>query len=232
MNFKPIKTKKISDKIIEQIKQMIAEGKLKPGDKLVSERELAERMQVSRASVREALTALELMGLIEIRPGEGTHIKKTTGNDIITPLSMILFMEKDSHEDVLEVRKVLEVSCARMAAARRTQSELEDMEKALALMEKSISNKELGAEADVKFHFSVAVASHNTLLVRLMNTVSDSIKENLRENRELLFATVGTPERLVAEHFAIYQAIRDKDSKKAAEHMYYHLDRVAEEMLK
>lgn len=232
MNFKPIKTKKISGEIIEQIKNMILEGQLNPGDKLLSERELAERLQVSRASVREALSALELMGLIEVRPGEGTHIKKASLKDIIEPLSMVLLMEKDSHEEVLEVRKILEVSCARLAAAKRTQNELENMEKALKHMELDIAKNELGAEADLNFHYTIAVATHNTLLVRLMNTVADSIKENQRENRLRLFEAQGMPATLLRDHFSIYEAIKVQDSKKAAELMYHHLDRVEKEMLK
>lgn len=232
MSFKPIKTRKISGEIIEQIKKMILSGELKPGDKLLSERELSEELRVSRASVREALSALELMGLIEVRPGEGTHIKKASVEDIIQPLSMMLLMQKDFAEDVLEVRKILEVGCARLAAVRRTDKELEAMDQALIQMEADINNDRLGAEADMRFHYTIALASHNILLIRLMNTIADSIQENLRENREMLFNTPGTSDRLLKEHTAVYNAIKNQEPEEARNLMLQHLEMVQKEMLK
>lgn len=230
MDFRPIKQKKISGEIVDQIKEFIIDGRLKPGDKLFSERELAERLQVSRPSVREALTALEMMGLVEIRPGEGTFLKTITSGDLIEPLSLSLLMGKDSYEDILEVRRILEVSCARLAAQRRTEEQLAGMEKALEQMEKDIANHVLGEAADMSFHFHVALATNNSLLIRLMNTISESIHENLKENRIILFSTPGTPERLLREHRAVYQAIKEKAPKQAEDFMSRHLELVQEEM--
>ena len=112
MDVKPIKTKKIYEEIVEQIKELFAQGDLKPGDKLLSEREFAERLQVSRASVREALSALEAMGLIEIKPGEGTFIRQMGVSSIIEPLALLLLMEKDQVFELFELRKILEVEAA------------------------------------------------------------------------------------------------------------------------
>lgn len=230
MDFKPIKPKKISGEIVDQIKRFIIDGQLKPGDKLFSERDLAERLQVSRPSVREALTALEMMGLVEIRPGEGTFLKRITSADMIEPLSLSLLMGKDSYEDILEVRRILEVSCARLAAQRRTEEQLTGMEKALEQMEMDIANNVLGEEADMQFHFHVALATNNSLLIRLMNTIVDSIHENLKKNRIILFSTPGTPQRLLREHRAVYQAIKEKAPKQAGDFMQRHLELVQEEM--
>ncbi|HBP64409.1 MAG TPA: GntR family transcriptional regulator, partial [Desulfosporosinus sp.] len=96
MNLKPIRTKKIYEQIVEQIGILVADGKLKPGDRLPSERELVERFQVSRASIREAISALELMGLIEVRAGEGTYIRQVNIDAVIAPLAWMLFIEKDT----------------------------------------------------------------------------------------------------------------------------------------
>lgn len=230
MDFRPIKTKKIAGEIIEQIKKMISERQIQPGDRLLSERELAEKLQVSRASLREALSALEMSGLIEIRPGEGTFLKKSSVEEKIEPLSLVLLMEKDSFDELLEVRKILEVSAANLAAERHSDRELKEMESALRQMEKDIAEKAIGEEADLNFHYSIALATHNSLLIRLMNTIADSMHVNLKESREKLFASPDNPVKLVAEHRAIYQAIKAQDGENAANLMYRHLDRVQKEL--
>lgn len=230
MDFKPIKTKKISGEIVEQIKKFIADGQLQPGDKLLSERDLAEKLQVSRPSVREALTALEMMGLVEIRAGEGTFLKQFTPGEIIEPLSLIFLMGRDRYEEILEVRLALEVTSARLAAQRRTEKELAGMEEALRQMQSDIVDENLGEEADWLFHHNIYLATYNSLLLRLMETVTDSIRENLRENRTRLFKTPGTPERLLREHYTIYQAIKERKSEAAGDLMFRHLTQVQKEM--
>ena len=90
MDLTPIRTKRLYEEIVEQIRQLISDGKLKPGDKLLAERELADRFQVSRASVREAIRTLEMLGVIDIRPGEGTFIRETEADDIIRPLPALI----------------------------------------------------------------------------------------------------------------------------------------------
>ncbi|HZW83981.1 MAG TPA: FadR/GntR family transcriptional regulator, partial [Candidatus Deferrimicrobium sp.] len=179
MNFKPIKTKKIYEEIVEQIRQLVSSGELEPGDRLMSERELSERLRVSRSSVREALCALELMGLIEVRPGEGTYIRKTNVDSIIGPMALILSMEKDIVIELLEVRKVLEVEAVGLAASRGSQEEIAIIREAVQEMEKDLGQVKLGEAADHKFHFAIANATHNSFLMRLMNTISDTMEETL-----------------------------------------------------
>ena len=232
VNFKPIKTKKIYEEIVEQIRELITAKKLNPGDKLLSERELAELLKVSRASVREAFSALEIMGLLEIKPGEGTFIRQTSVDSIIQPLALVLMMEHDSIFELLEMRMILEVESAALAAVRKTPDELQEMEEALAQMEKHVDEKNLGAKADIKFHYAVANATHNRLLLRLMNTISDSIEHSVQVNRQKLYESPETPKRLVQEHQAIYQAIKSGDEKQAREAMYKHLDGVVAQLSK
>jgi len=223
--FKPIKTKKIYEEIVEQIRQLIKDGELNPGDRLLSERELCERLRVSRASVREALSALEIMGLIEVRPGEGTFIRQTSVDSIIGPMALILSMEKDSIMELLEVRKVLEVEAAGLAAERASQEELDEMGETIEEMIKDLAEGHLGEVADQRLHYAIYKATHNSVLLRLMNTISDSMEQNIRTNRQKLYAIPGNPERLLKEHTGIYQAIAARDGQRARECMYDHLHR-------
>ncbi|KUK40451.1 MAG: GntR domain protein, partial [Clostridia bacterium 62_21] len=96
MEFRPIKKKKTYEEIIEQVKRMIAEGVLQPGDRLISERELADKLEVGRSAVREAFRALEAMGVVEVRPGEGTFIREVDVGTIIETLGMVLVLERDT----------------------------------------------------------------------------------------------------------------------------------------
>ena len=116
--FKPVKIKKIYEEVIEQVKKLIIDGKLQPGDKLLSERELAEKLGVSRASVREAFSALEMMGIITIRPGEGSFVRQVSYEEMLEPLSFLLQVDIDNVMQLLEVRKILEVEVATLAATR------------------------------------------------------------------------------------------------------------------
>jgi GntR family transcriptional regulator, transcriptional repressor for pyruvate dehydrogenase complex len=223
--FKPIKTRKIYEEIVEQIRQLIKDGELNPGDRLLSERELCERLQVSRASVREALSALEIMGLIEVKPGEGTYIRQTSIDSIIGPMALILSMEKDTIMELLEVRKVLEVEAAGLAAERATEEQIDEMGEALEEMTRDLNAGRLGEEADHKLHYAIYQATHNSVLLRLMNTVSDSMEQNIRTNRQRLYEIPGNPEKLLSEHTGICHAIAARDAQQARLCMYEHLDR-------
>ncbi|MEW6623453.1 MAG: FadR/GntR family transcriptional regulator [Bacillota bacterium] len=231
MQFKPIKPRKIYEQIVEQIKSMITEGNLHPGDRLPSEREMADRLQVSRASVREALSALHLMGLVEIKSGEGTFIRQTNVDSLIEPLALILLMERDTVIEILEVRKGLEVEAAGIAALRRDDEDLQRIKDALDEMRQDIENSEVGEKADWKFHYAIAVASQNVLLARLMNTVSDTIENTMRTSRQKLYNTPNMPQTLLAAHEGIYEAICARDSMEARKRMYEHLAMVESHMV-
>ncbi|MGB9825645.1 MAG: FadR/GntR family transcriptional regulator, partial [Desulfofundulus sp.] len=195
--FKPIKNKRISESILEQIKKLIIEGQLAPGDKLLTERELSEKLQVSRASVREALSALTLAGILEVKHGEGIYIKRSRPNTVIEPLSFILLLEKDKLQNILEVRKALEVEAAGLAAERCTPGMLQELKTVVEEMEEDLSSGEKAEQLDLRFHLTLAQASQNPLLSRLMNTVQETISQTLRVTRALwLSATSGTTRRL------------------------------------
>lgn len=232
MFLKPIKTKKIYEQIVDQIGKLVAEGQLKPGDRLPSERELVERFQVSRASIREAISALEMMGLIEVRSGEGTYIRQVNIDSVVAPLAWMLFIEKDTDLELYEARKILEVQAAGLAAERADDDELSEMFEALEIMRMDLQIQRLGEDADHHFHYAIARATHNKILIRLMNTISDTLRKTLISSRSRLYEDANTPERLYQEHYSLYQAIKNHNVVEAKQLMLAHLVGVETQLVK
>lgn len=227
MQYKKIKPKKIYEEVADAIHGMIRSGELKPGDKLDSVQQLAENFQVGRSAIREALTALRAMGLIEIRQGEGTYVREFETEQISFPLSTAILMNADDTAHLLEVRKILEAGTAFSSAQRRTELQLQAMEEALEEMKLANGNEELGEKADLQFHLAIAESSHNPLLLSLMNHVSGLIGETMKETRRLwLYSKQTTTDRLHDEHYAIYQAIKEQDAEKARTLMLTHIENV------
>jgi GntR family transcriptional repressor for pyruvate dehydrogenase complex len=220
---KPIKTRKIYEQIADQIGQLVAEGQLVPGDRLPSERELVERFQVSRASIREAISALEMMGLIEVRPGEGTYIRQINMDSVVAPLAWMLFIDKDTVQELYEARKILEVQAAGLAAERAEEEEIQALFAVLEVMQKDLKMHRLGEDSDYNFHYAVARATHNKILIRLMNTISDTMRKTLKTSLSRLYEDRNTPERLYKEHYSIYEAIKNHDVENAQKRMLDHL---------
>jgi GntR family transcriptional repressor for pyruvate dehydrogenase complex len=234
MDFKPIKTKKIYEEVVEQIRQLMADGALKPGDKLLPERELADRLQVSRASVREAIRALEMMGFVEIKPGDGTFVRNTNADDIIQPLAMFLAVEKSSLLEMLEIRRIFETASARMAAERATEEELGKLKASLEQMEDGLNlqDSEKGEESDTAFHYAVAEATHNALLCRLFRTISEDFSRSVSAARRQLYIDEHNPRKIIDQHRRIYEAIKNQEPEKAAQAMLEHLTYAELEMTK
>jgi len=226
MEFTPIKTKRLYEEIVEQIKQLITDGSLKPGDKLLSERELAEQFQVSRASVREAIRTLEMLGVIDIRPGEGTFIRGMDAVDIIRPLAMFLAVERSSLLDMFEMRRIFEAGTVSLAAERATQEELDQIEAMLDMMRERLNvlDPEKGEEYDTAFHYAVAEATHNSLLTKLFKTVSEEFaKANSVARRQLYRDNIQNAQKLIDQHSEILEAIRSRSPKRASDAMLAHL---------
>ncbi|MDD2587021.1 MAG: FadR/GntR family transcriptional regulator [Syntrophomonadaceae bacterium] len=225
MSFQPIVTKKIYEEILEQIKNMISSGEVKPGEKLPSEREMSESMGVSRASVREALTALETLGILDIRPGEGTYVKQTNILETIEPLALVLAVERSPGAQMMEVRRVLETESAALAAMRATDDNLTRIGQNLNDM-KNAESVQLAVEYDLKFHFSIAEATQNTILLRIMNTVADLMHHTFRNDREKLYAYPPKGSQIIAEHEAIFAAIKNRDPQQARSKMLKHINNI------
>ncbi|MCQ6279860.1 FadR/GntR family transcriptional regulator [Bacillus sp. EB600] len=227
MDYKKIKPKKIYEEVAETIYEMIRNGQLKPGQKLDSVQQLAESFQVGRSAIREALTSLRAMGLVDMRQGEGTFIREFDTDQITFPLSTVILMNQEDIANLLEVRKIIELGTAAAAAKRRTNQHLMAMEKALEEMKAASGNEELGEGADLQFHLAIAEASQNALLLNLMNHVSSMTEEAMKETRKVwLFSKQTTLEKLAEQHDAIYKAIKERNEEQARYFMKIHLENV------
>ena len=226
MKFKPIKNNKVYEEVIAQIENLIYEGKLKKGDKLPSERKLKEQLGVSRASIREAFSALELLGLIESRPGEGTFIRKELENDFLKPLSLVLMLNENIAEELLELRRVLEVDCVRFAAKRASEEELEEMKKYIDKLDSSSGYEEVSVKADRMFHYTIARASKNKVLYYMMTSISEAMDFHIKNTRTELVSQQNTMGEFLSQHKKIFENIKNGNSKQAMMEMQKHLDYV------
>ena len=229
MAYKKIKPKKIYEEVSDELYEMIRSGTLKPGDKLDSIQQLAENFQVGRPAVREALSALSSMGLIEIKQGEGTFVKTFDPSIMNYPLTTALLMDKENIKHLLEVRKILETGTAELAAKKRTIDDLADIETKLSDMQKVADDEELSDQADIAFHVAIANASKNELLITLMSQVSVMMTEKMRDIRRLaLYSEEMSLKRLYQQHTQIYEAIANRDEAGARQAMLLHLQNVEE----
>lgn len=220
--FARIESERLYQKIVDQIRVMLESGQLKPGDRLPSERDVAEQLGVSRPAVREAFSALVTMGLIEVRPGSGTYVKQ---GDIVMPFAVLpaVMAEETEKREMVEVRVSIEAETAALAAMRATEADLETIRLTLERMEQDQDTGDLGDAADWDFHMAVTVASHNSLMVRVMQHLQDAMRRNLETARQRLFRIPGMAATLLAEHKAIYAAIVARDPKKARKLMVDHI---------
>lgn len=219
---KQVKPKKIYEIVAEQLTELILSGEVKPGDRLSSVQQLAEDFNVGRSAIREALSALKAMGYIEIRQGEGTFVKKVDFDVVNQMIPHIL--QKDDIRQLFEIRKFNETGAASLAAENRTSEDLLELESILVEMKKTEGDGDLGEKADMKFHMAIVKASKNDMLYRLMTTVSETMQESMREARQLfLYSNEDKMKQLFDEHYAIFVAIKNKDSKLAYDKMLEHI---------
>ncbi len=225
MKLRPVKARRLYQDVLEQIRELMDGGALKPGDRLMPERELAERLGVSRSSVREAIRTLEVMGAVSTRPGGGTFVRDTHAADIIQPLAMFLAIERSSLLDMFEVRRIFEGAAARLAAERASADEAARIRKALRSMEQSFNlrDSEKGEEFDVEFHQTVAEATHNDLLIKLFRTLAEEFSRVVSTARRQLYTGNGKAQKIIDQHRAICDAIERHEPDLAARQMLEHL---------
>jgi len=231
--FNKIKTQKVYVKIVEQIRELIREGKLKPGDRLPSEQELAEQFGISRPSVREAMSALEILGITERRVGKGNFIKDNSLSSTFYEEEILELEQEESPFELLEARKVLETELAGLASQKGSPEDITAIEIALSNMIEAQGNIPRMMDMDREFHIYIAKAAHNSLLFSVMLNMSDLLKERLWINmKEKTWNLPDYPQKYIKEHSAILEAIKSKDEKSARKAMYFHLAGVEEDMLK
>lgn len=222
-----VKHKKMSFVIVERLIGMISSGELKPGDRLPPERQLAEAFHVSRATLREALSAMEVTGIIDMRVGEGTYV---TNMDIFPFIQMIsrLFLRDVSMEDeLLELRKLLEMEAIRLIIQRDLPpSELDVLRKIVDRMEQSlfIEDVDAGVEADVQFHQTLFALSDSYILQSAGKCISSIQESSVRFNRSKILRDTNNMELLYNQHHLIYKALLQRDETMAMRMIGKHLD--------
>ena len=225
MEFREITPVRLYESVIEQIMNLIKNNKLKPGDKLPPERELAEKLSISRGSLREAFRVLESRGLIKSKPGGGRYIREIRKNGHSSTENIILSLEKSSILELLEAREMFEVKIAKIAAQKATPEDIELIEEALnKINEEEELKYGKETESDTEFHLAIASASHNFVFVNIIKLHLDLLKET----REKTWKIPGRREEQQEEHQTIFQAIKEHDSKKAGEAILKHLRNVRE----
>jgi len=229
--FNKVKTKKVYMKIVEQVRDLIKGGKLKPGDKLPPEQILAEKFGTSRPSVREALSALEILGITESRGGKGNFIKDNFNLHLYEQKFSEL-EEEESPFELLEARKAVETEIVGLAAKKATEGEIAAIQESLNKMKDAMTNIPEIMEFDREFHINIASAAHNNLLFSMMIYLTDLLKEKLWINlKEKSWSIPGHPQKYFEEHNEILNAIKNKDSKRARNRMYDHLAGVERDLL-
>ncbi len=215
----PIKSTRIYEEIVRQVKALIAERRLKSGDQLPPERDLAEQFKVSRTSVREALRTLESLGLIEIRPGEGTFVREVSVESLIEPLAQVILSQREAVLELFEARRLLEPAIAGLAARRATKDEINEMERILEAQAKEVAAGLTGLAQDAAFHAAIAGSARNRAIMRIVNALMDL----LTQSREETLQTPGRPTRSHQDHMRILAAIRRRDEVEAQQAMLNHL---------
>lgn len=225
--FTPIKNTKVYEQVIEQIKRMIMDGTLKKGDKLPTERDLAVQLQVSRASVREALTALDVIGLVESRQGAGNYIRENFENNLFEPMSMMFMLEKGTPTEILEFRQVLEVEAAVLAALRIDDEEVVVIGDIINRM-KTCTDKDQDVVLDKEFHFTIAKASKNLLIINILQVLSQLIDEFIKDSRKKILMAEDNKAKITVQHERLYRALKNRDKDEAKSAMEDHFKLIAE----
>jgi GntR family transcriptional repressor for pyruvate dehydrogenase complex len=225
--FAAIRKHKVHEQVARQIERLILE-KMRPGDKLPSERELTEMLGVSRSSIRDGLRRLELVGMVEPRQGAGTVVREVSPDVLVSPLSSVIANRKQLVAELLDFRKMLEPPLAARAARHASQKEIAGMEDILRRHREKVRTGGLAVEEDTEFHYAIATASRNSVVLKVLDVVMDM----LRETRARSLQTEGRPQKSFAGHQRMLAAIKRHDAKAAEAAMRHHLKDVEEMVLK
>jgi GntR family transcriptional regulator, transcriptional repressor for pyruvate dehydrogenase complex len=218
---RPVSRPRLYEQVAQQILAWVRDNGLEVGDRLPPERDLAVRLGVSRATVSQALVAMEVVGVIHVRHGDGAVLVDSSGSSKVVES---LRRHAQQLPDIIEAREALESKLAALAAVRRSEEDLARIDAALSDMQRDIEDGGRGVEGDEAFHAAVTTAGHSALLQQLMNEISDLIKETRIES----LSQPGRPQDSLEGHRAIAAAIRDQNPDAAAAAMRAHVDKVSD----
>jgi GntR family transcriptional repressor for pyruvate dehydrogenase complex len=215
----PGKSRDLTHTLVAGLKEMISSGELQPGDKLPAERELAKRFGVNRSSIRQALKALDIMGIVHQRVGDGTYLTLDASTTLRAPLDFLILVDGISFQELFEARRIVEPELAARAALRRTEDDLIEMENAMAALTAHPEVDAAGlAEHDLHFHEIIWRASGNRVCLRMFSTLHRALSRSLAVTTAL--RDDGMPHDA---HAGICAAIRGRDGERARALMHDHL---------
>jgi GntR family transcriptional repressor for pyruvate dehydrogenase complex len=227
MNIRPIKPKRVSSQVFEQIRELIYRGEFKPGQQLPPERELAASMEVSRTSVRNAIENLIQLGLLRQTQGHGTFICSPEGRDR-NPFTSVMATDDATYIDLLEVRRGFECNAARLAAQRASELDLLAIKKSLDEMEEGLAGEgRISTSSDTAFHMAVAYSTKNPVLIHLIRWMYDFLFVGIKKNLSHMGETDHLDD-VMEHHRAIYRHIKRREPERAHDAMCVHLQYVQE----
>jgi GntR family transcriptional regulator, transcriptional repressor for pyruvate dehydrogenase complex len=218
---KPVHRTKVYQEVASRLRQWIA-TRLKPGDSLPPERQLAEMLGVGRSSVRDALHELQLCGIVETRQGIGTIVRDPRKDAPGASLAATLTRQRQHLGELLDFRKILEPPLAARAAQRASAREVTAMQRIVARQAQRVGRGEAAIEEDCAFHECLARSAHNEVVMRVLDTIMDL----LRPTREIGFQVEGRPAKSLAGHREILEAVAQRDAAAAEQAMRRHLEQV------
>jgi GntR family transcriptional regulator, transcriptional repressor for pyruvate dehydrogenase complex len=221
--FQPVKSGKVSERIVRQIKDTILSGKMKPGDRLPPERELVEWFQVSRISIREALKSLETSGLLTIRPGSGVFIAQVNSKPMSDSLSSLLRIQKVSVNEVTEARIIFEPSIARLASERMTPEDFRKLDLNIKETSAMLQSNRSARAKNIEFHSLIAESTHNSVLTLTMKTLLDVLQEMSSEIVDHSPKNLLISRSAIDYHRKILKAFQEKKSQRVYDLMLKHI---------
>jgi len=226
MEIKSIQTKKIYKNIVEQIIMLIRSGSLKSGDKLPSERALAEMFDVSRASLREAISVMEMVGIIDVRPGEGSFISDLNVLPFISLILPLVLKDVSIESDLLDFRIMLELGGIKMAILNMDKHEalMEELGEIIESMKQNLSDVDMGAKLDVRFHKVLYEMSDNAVLIKVQEYVGFILEKTVSFNRSVILKDPARAEGILNGHIAVYEAVKERNIPKAQYALEKHFE--------
>src|ERR687893_1297656 len=219
----PIRRVKLYEEVAARIRDLIAEGELRPGQALPSERKLADKFKVGRAVIREAIRQLEVSGLGESRHDGGNYVREVTIEHLVAPIASVLNGMSHLREELMDARLFFEPQIARAAAARATPEDLVLLEDVIRRQEKHAASGRSGAEEDAEFHDLLARATHNTVVERVME-----VMDNLLEDSHVrYFRSVERSKVSLEGNRRILKAVQNRNQDAAQKAMIDHLEAIA-----
>lgn len=228
MPFRPVEPEKLSLAVVRQIEMLILRGILRPGERLPSERELSERLGVSRPSLRDAIGTLQEAGLLTARPGAGVYVAEVLGSAFAPALTHLFARHDEAVFDYLSFRRDMEGLAAERAARLASDTDLKVVDTIFQKMEAEHSkrNAEEEGRLDAQFHMAIVEASHNVIMLHMMRSMYELLREGVFYNRQVMFKQRTTRTALLDQHRAINDALQARDPAAARIAIEAHLDYV------